>query len=384
MSSLSGLSIRTGGLTTQGFSWLAKQHRLTEGEVRDLDARYKAADLDRSGSLDKNELKVLLKHTIAVKTSDDGLNRFIASQWHNVDRDGNGTVDFDEFLSLYSVFKRVQKTPAKTLAKGAVAADATKDGAAAPAKDAAAKPAAAKPAGDKVAKAPAAGKSATGKGKSRKAKKPAEPKEGAKPNRKSRRLAKYGPKKDKATGALKVEAPLKKRRQRRTFKPAAALTAQNYVTPEVAWSAIRNHHSFLKKRNGVVLSGEPGNLRNVHSRFSTGLTSKKTVNLSLIKKDGVVLSLRRNRYNNKPSNSLRSVTYKKDNKTVARQLLAQLKGYRRGLVGAALARMTRLRATSKAGVKKRTARKNKASGKPTATKTATTPAAQATQTTTAQ
>jgi len=99
---------------TMYFAWLAKKNGLTEEEVADMYSRYSHADLDRSGQLDRDELKALLKATIARQMSDGQLDLFIKSQWHNVDKDRSGSVDFEEFLSLYSWMKfEAKKTAIK-------------------------------------------------------------------------------------------------------------------------------------------------------------------------------------------------------------------------------------------------------------------------------
>ena len=192
--------IRTGGLSTQSFGWLAKKHHLTESEVRNLDHRYKIADLDRSGQLDKNELKILLKATVASAASEAGLSKFLDSQWHNVDRDGNGTVDFDEFLNLYGVLKATgpnaqSKKAAKPAAAGAPAAK-----------------------GADAAK----GKERVAVGKGR------------------RRAAQAGLGVGKKQKKQKTKSTKKVVRRQVSFNPTGALTEQNYVTNEVAWSVIRN------------------------------------------------------------------------------------------------------------------------------------------------
>lgn len=290
------LGIRTGGLTTQSFSYLAKRHHLTEAEVRDLDQRYKIADLDRSGQLDKNELKILLKSTVAKTASDAGLTKFIDSQWHNVDRDGSGTVDFDEFLGLYDILKAGGR--------------------------------AAGPVGTTAAPAAATGAAA------------ATPAKGAAPQKGAKQTA---------SGAnLGVQKPKTKRvkRQRvRTFKPKAELLEQNYVTNEIVWSAIRTHHSYLVNRGGVLLSAEPGNLRNVHSRYHSGLVNTNTLDISASQGG---FNIRRNassaRRSNQPARQyvntkIRAATSRKG----AQRLREQLKGApRSGLTNAAISRIARI------------------------------------------
>jgi len=336
------LGIRTGGLTTQSFSFLAKKHRLSEDEVRDLDKRYKASDLDRSGQLDKQELKHFLKTTVAKSATDAGLSKFVDSQWHNVDRDGSGLVDFDEFLGLYAILKASSKAAAPLGAAAPTAAGAA--AAATPAKGAA---------------------------------------KDAKTDKKTASGAKLGVEKKKKT---------KKAKRARTFKPKAELTQQNYVTNEVAWSAIRKHHSFLVNRGGVILSSERGNLRNVHSRYHSGLINNFSLDISPIKGG---FQLRRNAPSQKRRNQparqfvntkLRAATTRKG----AQRLEKHLKGLpRSSLKNAALARISRINeslpgeaSTKRAQKTNRAARRGNAaaaaSASSTAAAAATTPAAAAT------
>jgi len=309
---MTALGIRTGGLTTQSFSWLAKKHHLTEEEVRDLDRRYKVADLDRSGELDKDELRILLKNTIASKASDAGLNKFFDSQWHNVDRDGNGTVDFDEFLSLYAILK----------VHPGQAGVAPKAGAAAPAAAGAA-------AGDKGKEAAGAAGGA---------------KSAAADTKKSTKkgLGVAGREKRQAKGASKKRV--------RTFKPHGSLLRQNYVSQDIVWAAVRTNNCFLVKRGGVTLAREPGNLKNKHSRYHSGLVHNRSVDIAPTE-GGINLTLSRGNKKQKfPSQSHYSTTFTSaDNKRVAASLSNQLKGYRQSSVPLALARMSKLRAASARG-----------------------------------
>jgi len=334
---MTALGIRTGGLTTQSFSWLAKKHHLTENEVRDLDARYKAADLDRSGQLDRHELTLFLKHTIAIKATEAGLEKFLKSQWHNVDRDGNGTVDFDEFLSLYAVIKA---HPVQ--ASGAAATPAATTGAAA-GKGAAATPAAAgaKPAA--AAKGAATKNSqAKGLGVARREK------------RQKRRAA------QKAAGKKQVKRPT-------SFPLNTQLNQQNLVTHEIVWSVIRKNSSFLVTRpNGykgrlIQLTRERGNLTNVHSRYNSGLLHNRTVDISAV--DGGI-NLRLNAPSagrrNQPARQFTNTKLVADNRQLSSTLIRQLKGYRANSIPAALARAQKLRNASNHGAPSTSKRQSRA------------------------
>jgi len=130
--------------------------------------------------------------------------------------------------------------------------------------------------------------------------------------------------------------------------------AQNYISSDILWSVVRNHHSFLIKRDGSVFSAEPGNLRNEHNYKNSGLVHAKHVDISA-GDNGVLLTLGSvsARKKNKPKKLNYSVLLKKDSRPVARRISAFLNKYRPDLKSDALARMTRVKA-SLGGVAKKT------------------------------
>jgi len=328
------MSTRKGGTSASSFGWLAKKHGLSEEEVVDMDARYKHADLDRSGQLDRTELKSLLHATIAVKMTPLQLDTYVGSQWHNVDRDGNGAVDFDEFLALYAILKleakqRSVKRPASAITPSSAAGAAGAGTAGAGAAGAAG----AKPAASGTAGTGAAGKAAAKK-------------------------------------KEKKERPKKRRKVQKTFKPSAPLTTPNYISNDIIWSVLRKNHAFVVKRDGVAFSRERGNLRNTHGLRGSGFANTKTVDLGLVESTGGLktgdltaggesgLSLRLNAGNSRrqtrPAKKFFSQVLRRDNRGVAKQLRQRLAKYGRpDLTSAALARMTRLKQVS-GGVTKKT------------------------------
>lgn len=289
------------------FAWLAKKNGLTEEEVADMNVRYNHADLDRSGQLDRDELKVLLKSTIARQMSDPQLELFLKSQWHNVDKDGNGKIDFEEFLALYSWMKTEYK---RTAAKKRPAAEVSVTGAASATGVAGAAGAALVIAGKKTGE-PAAKKS-------------------------------------------KKKKHKKKKRAVKTYTIDKSRYPQNYISSDILWSVVRKHHSFLVKRDGARFSAEPGNLRNEHKFRNSGLVHSKSVDISA-GENGVLLTLSATsaRKKNKPKQMHYSVLLKKDSRPVARRISAFLNKYRPDLKADALARMTRVKA-SLGGVTKKT------------------------------
>eukprot|EP01088_Endostelium_zonatum_P003271 TRINITY_DN14482_c0_g1_i1.p1 TRINITY_DN14482_c0_g1~~TRINITY_DN14482_c0_g1_i1.p1 ORF type:complete len:349 (-),score=117.68 TRINITY_DN14482_c0_g1_i1:43-1089(-) len=312
---MTALGIRTGGLTTQSFAWLAKKHHLTENEVRDLDARYKAADLDRSGQLDRQELTAFLKTTIAAKATEAGLEKFLTSQWHNVDRDGNGTVDFDEFLGLYAVLKAHPNQAAEKQAAAAAPAAKT---AAAP------KAAAAAPAG-------------SGSSRSR----------GLGVSRRERRKTSKAAR--KASGKKRAARPAT------SFPTNPALNQQNYISQDIVWATIRKQNAFLVTRpNGrygdIKLTRERGNLTNTHSQKHSGLIHGRTVDITPTA-GGIRLRLNATseRRRNQPRRQYTSTKLVSDNRQLSGAISRQLQNYRRTAIPAALARASKLRYASAHG-----------------------------------
>ena len=52
------------------------------------------------------------------------------------------------------------------------------------------------------------------------------------------------------------------------------------MSNDVAWQVLRRHNSHLVKRDGHMLSGEPGNLLNLHSYKFSGLANRKLVHVA--------------------------------------------------------------------------------------------------------
>ena len=62
---------------------------------------------------------------------------------------------------------------------------------------------------------------------------------------------------------------------------------------DLQWQIIRNNHSFLVKRDGIVLSAEPANLTNTHSFKFSGLANTNTVAVNANKDGKIVLTTRK-------------------------------------------------------------------------------------------
>ena len=57
------------------------------------------------------------------------------------------------------------------------------------------------------------------------------------------------------------------------------------MSNDVMWQILRQHNSHVVKRDGIVLSGEPGNLLNLHSYKYSGLANNNIIHVSADKKD---------------------------------------------------------------------------------------------------
>eukprot|EP01013_Petalomonas_cantuscygni_P022392 TRINITY_DN4297_c0_g1_i1.p1 TRINITY_DN4297_c0_g1~~TRINITY_DN4297_c0_g1_i1.p1 ORF type:complete len:164 (-),score=16.81 TRINITY_DN4297_c0_g1_i1:111-602(-) len=77
------------------------QHRLTEEELAEFKEIFDLVDDDRSGCISKAELRKLME-TLRLKPTEEE----IESMMKEVDADGSGDIDFNEFVTVMS--RRVQ------------------------------------------------------------------------------------------------------------------------------------------------------------------------------------------------------------------------------------------------------------------------------------
>ncbi|KAL2917298.1 hypothetical protein HK105_202962 [Polyrhizophydium stewartii] len=133
------------------------------------------------------------------------------------------------------------------------------------------------------------------------------------------------------------------------------------MSSDLTWLLTRNSNSFLVKRNGVVLSREPGNLRNLHSFKYSGFAPTKTVDVSAGAK-GVVVTLSKTKNASKVSASKTVVPLTGSTRASAKSVKALLSNYRPDLTAAALARVSRINESQKPPkpVRAKAARRNRA------------------------
>lgn len=71
------------------------QKKLTDQQKQEIKEAFDLFDTDGSGSIDENELRVAMK-ALGFEAKDEEVHKMIV----DVDEDGNGGVEFDEFLKM--------------------------------------------------------------------------------------------------------------------------------------------------------------------------------------------------------------------------------------------------------------------------------------------
>jgi len=125
------------------------------------------------------------------------------------------------------------------------------------------------------------------------------------------------------------------------------------TSPHLQWLLLRNHNSFLVKRDGVTFSREANNLLNRNSFKFSGLAHKQVVGVETDNKGGIVVSSRKAHASRGAiAKGARSVTTRKITNfpRVAKTVKGQTRG-RRDLRHAALARWTKIDRSLKAAKK---------------------------------
>ncbi|KAJ8325212.1 hypothetical protein BDV3_007232 [Batrachochytrium dendrobatidis] len=114
------------------------------------------------------------------------------------------------------------------------------------------------------------------------------------------------------------------------------------ASPDIAWLITRKNSCFLVKRNGIRLSREPGNLRNLHSFKYSGIVGKKVVDISASAK-GVAITRKKTTVScAKPSASTTTVDIAGPTRCAAKSIKNLVKFYRGDLLADALARTSRI------------------------------------------
>ncbi len=98
------------------------------------------------------------------------------------------------------------------------------------------------------------------------------------------------------------------------------------MSSDLIWGLTRSNSSFMIKRNGIILSKEPGNLMNKHSFKYSGLAPSRTICITSGQK-GIILT-QKTKNSNKPCKSVAKTTIYKPARTTAKKVKNIVKGYR--------------------------------------------------------
>eukprot|EP00695_Tsukubamonas_globosa_P003449 TRINITY_DN641_c0_g1_i1.p1 TRINITY_DN641_c0_g1~~TRINITY_DN641_c0_g1_i1.p1 ORF type:complete len:140 (+),score=53.67 TRINITY_DN641_c0_g1_i1:54-422(+) len=82
------------------------KHHLTEEELAEFKEIFDLVDTDRGGSISKDELAKLMT-TLGLKPTEEELDAMMAE----VDADGSGDIDFQEFVTVMSRRVHAEYTP---------------------------------------------------------------------------------------------------------------------------------------------------------------------------------------------------------------------------------------------------------------------------------
>jgi len=69
-------------------------------ELQDAYSKFQLVDTDRSGNISFEEMKQLLKLTVAKAMKEEMLDRYARFEFQSVDADRSGSIDFYEFLQV--------------------------------------------------------------------------------------------------------------------------------------------------------------------------------------------------------------------------------------------------------------------------------------------
>ena len=70
--------------------------------MADCRLKFDQYDDNKNGTIEKEELRNLLKDTLGKKMSPVMINRFVDSQFQLWDKDDSGTIEFEEFIHMYA------------------------------------------------------------------------------------------------------------------------------------------------------------------------------------------------------------------------------------------------------------------------------------------
>lgn len=80
---------------------IAQRHNLRVSEVDRIYSHFQKYDLDKSGQIEFMEFEAMIKSLIGVSQTTDLPKERLQRFWYEMDTDGNGIVDFNEFTQWY-------------------------------------------------------------------------------------------------------------------------------------------------------------------------------------------------------------------------------------------------------------------------------------------
>eukprot|EP00736_Rhodelphis_marinus_P005403 Rmarinus@m.9599 len=111
------------------------------------------------------------------------------------------------------------------------------------------------------------------------------------------------------------------------------------MSSQVIWHAIRNHNSFMHKRDGARFTTEPNNLTARSSYKASGLANEQTIGLHAIsKKRGCRLTLKRSGGNRRPRSAMATADHKGGLKRIVKSIKKTCSTYRSDLTKVAVQR----------------------------------------------
>jgi len=103
-----------------GIKFERPEYVFTEQEKQDAWVLFQKFDKDKSGTIEKGELKELLKEKMGKRTSEAILSRYVDSHFSEFDKQGTGSISKTEFLKLYKKLYCNPPKPAGAVPEGDV------------------------------------------------------------------------------------------------------------------------------------------------------------------------------------------------------------------------------------------------------------------------
>mmetsp|Transcript_52585 Transcript_52585/g.117892 ORF Transcript_52585/g.117892 Transcript_52585/m.117892 type:complete len:336 (-) Transcript_52585:12-1019(-) len=80
---------------------LSKKHQCSCLDLDKVKMQFDSYDLDKSGVIEYGEFELMMRQLLHVSRTSDLPQQRILRFWHELDKDGNGSVDFSEFTEWY-------------------------------------------------------------------------------------------------------------------------------------------------------------------------------------------------------------------------------------------------------------------------------------------